>query len=211
MPMDSFDKLYVDQLRDVYNAEKQLTKALPKMAKAASSEELKSALEEHLEVTKRQVERLEEVFRGLGRPATGKTCKGMAGLIEEGQEILEEDFEPDVLDAGIIAAAQKVEHYEIATYGTLRTFAETKGDTKSARILQEILEEEKDADRKLTELAEASINMEAESPEGEEDEEWEEEDAGEGRSPRAGTSRQPGTGRQAGESSRRREGDGPWL
>ena len=208
MQMDSFDKLYVDQLRDVYNAEKQLTKALPKMAKAASSEELKSALEEHLEVTKRQVERLEEVFRGLGRPATGKTCKGMAGLIEEGQEILEEDFEPDVLDAGIIAAAQKVEHYEIATYGTLRTFAETKGDTKSARILQEILEEEKDADRRLTELAEASINMEA-SQDREEDEEWEEESTGEGRSPRTG--RQTGTGRQAGDSTRRREGDGPWL
>jgi len=205
MQMDSFDKLYVDQLRDMYNAEKQLTKALPKMAKAASNQELRTALEEHLEVTKRQVERLEEVFRGLGRPATGKTCKGMAGLIEEGQEILEEDFEPDVLDAGIIAAAQKVEHYEIATYGTLRTFAETKGDTKSARILEEILEEEKEADRRLTDLAESSINMEAETA-GEEtgDEEFEEE--GEGRtSPRAGT-RQPGS-----ESQRRREGDGPWL
>jgi ferritin-like metal-binding protein YciE len=205
MQMDSFDKLYVDQLRDVYNAEKQLTKALPKMAKAASNQELRSALEEHLEVTKRQVERLEEVFRGLGRPATGKTCKGMAGLIEEGQEILEEDFEPDVLDAGIIAAAQKVEHYEIATYGTLRTFAETKGDTKSARILQEILEEEKEADRRLTELAESSINMEAESGTDAEDEEWEGEGTEERPSSRAGT-------RQAGsESGRRREGDGPWL
>lgn len=205
MQMDSFDKLYVDQLRDVYNAEKQLTKALPKMAKAASNQELRSALEEHLEVTKRQVQRLEEVFRGLGRPATGKTCKGMAGLIEEGQEILEEDFEPDVLDAGIIAAAQKVEHYEIATYGTLRTFAETKGDTKSARILQEILEEEKEADRKLTELAESTINMEAESGTDAEDEPWEGEGTEERPSPRAGT-------RQAGsESGRRREGDGPWL
>lgn len=205
MQTDSFDKLYVDQLRDMYNAEKQLTKALPKMAKAASNQELRTALEEHLEVTKRQVERLEEVFRGLGRPATGKTCKGMAGLIEEGQEILEEDFEPDVLDAGIIAAAQKVEHYEIASYGTLRTFAETKGDTKSARILQEILEEEKEADRRLTDLAESSINVEAETA-GEGDEEWEEEGEGEGRtSPRAGT-RQTG-----GDSQRRREGDGPWL
>jgi ferritin-like metal-binding protein YciE len=205
MQMDSFDKLYVDQLRDVYNAEKQLTKALPKMAKAASNQELRSALEEHLEVTKRQVERLEEVFRGLGRPATGKTCKGMAGLIEEGQEILEEDFEPDVLDAGIIAAAQKVEHYEIATYGTLRTFAETKGDTKSAKILQEILEEEKEADRRLTELAESSINMEAESGTDAEDEEWE----GEGTEERP--SSRPGTRQAGSESGRRREGDGPWL
>lgn len=205
MQMDSFEKLYVDQLRDVYNAEKQLTKALPKMAKAASNKELRTALEEHLEVTKRQVERLEEVFRGLGRPATGKTCKGMAGLIEEGQEILEEDFEPDVLDAGIIAAAQKVEHYEIASYGTLRTFAETKGDTKSARILQEILEEEKEADRRLTDLAESTINVEAETSGTETgDEEWEQE--GKDRpSARAGT-------RQAdSESERRREGDGPWL
>jgi ferritin-like metal-binding protein YciE len=209
MQMDSFDKLYVDQLRDVYNAEKQLTKALPKMAKAASNEELRSALEEHLEVTKRQVERLEEVFRGLGRPATGKTCKGMAGLIEEGQEILEEDFEPDVLDAGIIAAAQKVEHYEIATYGTLRTFAETKGDTKSARILQEILEEEKEADRRLTELAESSINMEAESGADSEEEEWEGEGA-EGTEERPSSSR-PSTRRAGGEPERRREGDGPWL
>jgi ferritin-like metal-binding protein YciE len=206
MQMDSFDKLYVDQLRDVYNAEKQLTKALPKMAKAASNPDLRTALEEHLEVTKRQVERLEEVFRGLGRPATGKTCKGMAGLIEEGQEILEEDFEPDVLDAGIIAAAQKVEHYEIATYGTLRTFAETKGDTKSARILEEILEEEKEADRRLTDLAESSINVEAETSGSETgDEEWEEE-KGEGR-----TSSRPGTRQASSESQRRREGDGPWL
>jgi ferritin-like metal-binding protein YciE len=206
MQMDSFDKLYVDQLRDMYNAEKQLTKALPKMAKAASNRELRSAIEEHLEVTKRQVERLEEVFRGLGRPATGKTCKGMAGVIEEGQEILEEDLEPEVMDAAIIAAAQKVEHYEIASYGTLRTFAETKGDTKSARILQEILEEEKEADRKLTEIAESSVNVSAESPE---EEEWEEEGV-EGReertSPRAGTRQ---TGRQANQP--RREGDGPWL
>lgn len=206
MQMDSFDKLYVDQLRDMYNAEKQLTKALPKMAKAASNRELRSAIEEHLEVTKRQVERLEEVFRGLGRPATGKTCKGMAGVIEEGQEILEEDLEPDVMDAAIIAAAQKVEHYEIASYGTLRTFAETKGDTKSARILQEILEEEKEADRRLTEIAESSVNVSAESAE---EEEWEEEgvEGREGRtSPRAGTRQ---TGRQANQP--RREGDGPWL
>jgi ferritin-like metal-binding protein YciE len=210
MQMDSFDKLYVDQLRDMYNAEKQITKALPKMVKAASNRELKSALEEHLEVTKRQVEKLEEIFRGLGRPATGKTCKGMAGVLEEGQEVLEEDFEPDVLDAGIIAAAQKVEHYEIASYGTLRTFAETKGDTKSARILQEILEEEKDADRRLSELAESSINMEAESSTDEESEDWAEEE-GDGRSSRT-TGKQAGASpRTSDSSSRRKEGDGPWL
>jgi ferritin-like metal-binding protein YciE len=210
MQMDSFDKLYVDQLRDMYNAEKQITKALPKMVKAASNRQLKSALEEHLEITKRQVEKLEEIFRGLGRPATGKTCKGMAGVLEEGQEVLEEDFEPDVLDAGIIAAAQKVEHYEIASYGTLRTFAETKGDTKSARILEEILEEEKEADRRLSELAESSINMEAESSSDEESEEWAEEE-GDGRSSRT-TGKQTGAGaRTSDSSSRRKEGDGPWL
>ena len=201
MQMESFDKLYVDQLRDMYNAEKQLTRALPKMAKAASNPELRTALEEHLEVTKRQVERLEEVFRGLGRPATGKTCKAMAGLIEEGQEVLEEDFEPDVLDAGIIAAAQKVEHYEIASYGTLRTFAETKGDTKSARILEEILEEEKEADRRLTDIAESFVNAQAESSEDEATDE-----KSEGR-----TSSRTGTRQTGGESQRRREGDGPWL
>jgi len=201
MQMESFDKLYVDQLRDMYNAEKQLTRALPKMAKAASNPELRAAIEEHLEVTKRQVERLEEVFRGLGRPATGKTCKAMAGLIEEGQEVLEEDFEPDVLDAGIIAAAQKVEHYEIASYGTLRTFAETKGDMKSARILEEILEEEKEADRRLTDIAESFVNAQAESSENEATDK-----KSEGR-----TSSRTGTRQTGGESQRRREGDGPWL
>ena len=161
MQVGSFDKLYVDQLRDVYNAEKQLVRALPKMAKGASSPDLRSALEEHLEQTRRHVERLEEIFSELGRPATGKTCRGMAGIIEEGQEILDEDSDPAVQDAGIIAAAQRVEHYEIATYGTLRTFAEHKGDQKAARLLGETLDEEKQADKKLTQIAESSVNVRA--------------------------------------------------
>src|SRR5215510_12393646 len=139
---ESFEKLYIEQLRDIYNAEKQLVKVLPKMAKAASSDELKSAIEEHLEKTRHHVERVEGILDDLGKSPSGKTCKGMNGIIDEGQEILNEDFDPDVLDAGIIAAGQKVEHYEIATYGTLRTFAEMVGDQKAAQTLQETLDEE---------------------------------------------------------------------
>ncbi len=161
MQVDSLEKLYIDQLRDIYSAEKQLVRALPKMAKAASSPELRSALQDHLEKTRGHVERLEEIFHELGRSATGKTCKGMTGIIEEGQELLEEDIEPKVLDAGIIAAAQKVEHYEIATYGTLRTFAAVKGDEKAAQALQKTLEEEYEADKTLTQVAESSINDQA--------------------------------------------------
>ena len=160
--MDSFDKLYIDQLKDIYNAEKQLVRTLPKIAKATSSPELRSALENHLEQTKTHVERLEEIFDEMGQRAAGKTCKGMQGLLEEGNEIIgEEDADPKVLDAGIIAAAQKVEHYEIASYGTLRTLAQVKGDEKAARLLQETLDEEKEADQLLTQLAEASVNSEA--------------------------------------------------
>ena len=153
MRMDSFDKLYVDQLRDMYNAEKQITKALPKMVKAASNRELKSALEEHLEITKRQVEKLEEIFRGLGRPATGKTCKGMAGVLEEGQEVLEEDFEPDVLDAGIIAAAQKVEHYEICAYTSARALAQQLRMNDLSFILGLTLGEEENANQLLNQAS----------------------------------------------------------
>lgn len=176
MQTDTLEKLYVDELRDMYNAEKQLVRAIPKMAKAASSPELRSALEEHLDITKRQVEKLEEIFKDLGRPASGKTCKGMAGILEEGQDILDEDLDDDVMDAGIIAAAQKVEHYEIATYGTLRAFARTRGDRRAAEILDEILAEEKDADKTLTRIAEASINARADGESSEMDEDEEEED-----------------------------------
>jgi ferritin-like metal-binding protein YciE len=124
MKLDTLKKLYVEELRDIYNAEQQLVKALPKIAKAASSDDLHDAIENHLEETKGHVERLEQIFEGLDESPKGKTCHGMKGLIEEGSEILDAKGEDSVLDAGIIAAAQKVEHYEIATYGTLRTWAD---------------------------------------------------------------------------------------
>jgi ferritin-like metal-binding protein YciE len=206
MHMDSFDKLYIDQLKDAYSAEKQLVKALPKMAKSATSPELRTALEEHLDVTRRQVERLEGIFQDMGKPASGKTCKGMAGIIEEGQEILQEDGDPEVIDAGIIAAAQRVEHYEIAAYGTLRTFAETKGDTKAARVLEEILNEEKEADERLTRIAESSVNVaasEIDEDEWDEDEDKETKSEGQGRV-------QPGRGMSASDTGRRDKANGPW-
>jgi ferritin-like metal-binding protein YciE len=161
MKLDTLKKLYVEELRDVYSAEQQLLKALPKMAKGASSDELKQAFEEHLEQTKGHVERLEEIFETLDEKPTGKTCKAMKGLIEEGSEILKEDGEDSVLDAGIIAAAQKVEHYEMATYGTLRTWAELLNEDEAASLLQETLDEEAQADKTLNELATEVINPEA--------------------------------------------------
>ena len=161
MKLDSLETLYVEELRDIYNAENQLLKALPKMAKGASSPELKQAFEEHLEQTKEHVERLEEIFEKLDKKPTGKTCKAMKGLVEEGSEILEEEGEESVLDAGIIAAAQKVEHYEIASYGTVRTFAQILGEEDAAELLQQTLDEEGEADKRLTELAEEIVNVEA--------------------------------------------------
>lgn len=161
MKLDTLKKLYVEELRDVYNAENQLLKALPKMAKGASSDELKQAFEDHLEQTRGHVERLEEIFEGLDEKASGKTCKAMKGLIEEGSEILKEEGEESVLDAGIIAAAQKVEHYEIATYGTLRTWANLLGEDEAADLLQQTLDEEGEADKHLNELAEEIVNPEA--------------------------------------------------
>lgn len=161
MKLDTLRKLYVEELRDVYNAEQQLVKALPKMAKAASSDELREAIEAHLDETKGHVERLEEIFEGLDESPKGKTCQAMKGLIEEGSEILEEKGEESVLDAGIIAAAQKVEHYEIATYGTLRTWADLLNQDEAAGLLQETLDEEGEADKKLNDLAEEIVNPEA--------------------------------------------------
>jgi ferritin-like metal-binding protein YciE len=171
MKLDSLHKLYVEELRDVYNAENQLLKALPKMAKAASSEELKQALEDHLEETQGHIERLDEVFEALGENSKGKTCQAMKGLIEEGSEILSEKGEESVLDAGIIAAAQKVEHYEMATYGTLRTWANLLGQEEAAELLQETLNEEGDADQRLNELAEEIVNPEALAQSEEQEEE----------------------------------------
>jgi ferritin-like metal-binding protein YciE len=161
MKLDTLKKLYVEELRDLYDAENQLLKALPKMAKGASSQELKQAFEDHLEQTKDHVERLEEIFKGLDESSKGKTCHGMKGLLEEGSEILEEDGEDSVLDAGIIAAAQKIEHYEIASYGTARTFANLLGDDEAAELLQQTLDEEGDADKHLNELAGEIVNPEA--------------------------------------------------
>src|SRR3984893_11047645 len=139
MKLNSLQTLYVDELRDLYNAENQLLKALPKMAKAASSEELKDAFEKHLERTKTHVERLEEVFEEIGEKPKGKTCKAMKGLIEEGSEIFHEDGEESVIDAGIIVAAQKVEHYEIASYGSVRAFAQLVGKESSEELLPKTL------------------------------------------------------------------------
>jgi ferritin-like metal-binding protein YciE len=169
MKLDTLKKLYVEELRDVYNAEQQLVKALPKMAKAASSDELREAFETHLDETKGHVERLEQIFEGLDEAPKGKTCQAMKGLIEEGSEILDEKGEDSVLDAGIIAAAQKVEHYEMATYGTLRTWADLLNQDEAAGLLQETLDEEGEADKKLNELAEEIVNPEA-LLEGEEEE-----------------------------------------
>ena len=161
MKLDNLRKLYTEELRDIYNAENQLLKALPKMAKGASSDELRQAFENHLKETEGQVERLDEIFEHLNESPKGKTCHAMKGLVEEGSEILEEEGEESVLDAGIIAAAQKVEHYEIASYGTVRTFAELLGEKEAAKLLQQTLDEESAANEKLNELAEGIVNPEA--------------------------------------------------
>ena len=161
MKLDTLQKLYIDELRDLYNAENQLLKALPKMAKGASSEELKNALENHLGQTETHVERLEQIFGEIDQTPKGKTCRAMKGLIQEGSEILREDGEESVLDAGIIVAAQKVEHYEIAAYGSVRTFAKLLGQEKAAELLQTTLDEESEANELLNELAETGVNPEA--------------------------------------------------
>jgi ferritin-like metal-binding protein YciE len=161
MKLDTLQKLFLNELRDLYHAEGQLLKALPKMAKGASSEDLKKAFEDHLKETEGQIERLEEVFELLGETPRGKVCHGMKGLIEEGSEILEEDGEDSVLDAGIIVAAQKVEHYEIAAYGSVRTFAELLGHDDIVELLQTTLDEESAANELLNNLAQEIVNPEA--------------------------------------------------
>jgi ferritin-like metal-binding protein YciE len=169
MKEKALKELYIAELRDLYNAENQLTKALPRMAKAATSDELRSGFQEHLEQTKGHVQRLEQIFTKLGEKPTGKKCKGMEGLVEEGKEMIEEeDLEDEARDAGLISAAQRVEHYEIAAYGCVRTYANLLGDTEAAGRLEETLQEEKETDKKLTKLAE-KINVEA-NERGEDDE-----------------------------------------
>jgi len=172
MKTTSLRELFVMQLQDLYDAENQLIKALPKMAQASSSEELRAGFEEHLEQTREHVRRLEEIFEQLGEDAKGEKCKGMEGLIKEGSEVMKEDMEEAVMDAGLIAAAQKVEHYEISGYGTVRTWANLLGEEEAVSLLEQTLSEEKDTDEKLTGLAE-NINVQAD--EGEEVEGSEEE------------------------------------
>jgi ferritin-like metal-binding protein YciE len=167
-------KFFEDSLKDIYWAEKALTKAIPKMAKKATSDELITALENHLDETESQVERVERVFDIIGKKASAKKCEAMNGLIKEAEEIMKETEQGAMRDAGIIAAAQKVEHYEIATYGTLRTFAQTLGLDEAVKVLDSILEEEKNADQTLTEVAESTINVQAAEEELEEAEEEEE-------------------------------------
>jgi ferritin-like metal-binding protein YciE len=163
--LTSLEDLLVHELQDIYNAEGQILKALPRMIKAASHPELKSAFEEHRVQTEGQVERLEQVFKLLGIPAKGKKCEGMAGLLEEGKKTMAEDAEASVMDAALIAAAQKVEHYEIAAYGCVCTYAEMLGHEEAHELLGQTLEEEEETDQKLTALAESVINVDAESEE----------------------------------------------
>src|ERR1700691_3126837 len=160
MDKNSLRGLFIDELKDIFSAENQITKALPKMAKAASSDELRQGFEEHLEQTKEHVARLEQIFEALDESPKGKKCMGMEGLIKEGAEAMGEDFEDAVMDSALIGAAQRVEHYEIAAYGTAREFANLLGETEHASLLEETLNEEKETDEKLTELAK-EINSQA--------------------------------------------------
>jgi ferritin-like metal-binding protein YciE len=170
MSKNSLKELYVEELKDLFSAENQLTKALPKMAKAASSDELRQGFEAHLEQTQGHVQRLQQIFAQLGEKATGKKCLGMEGLIKEGAEVMGEDFEDAMMDAALISAAQRVEHYEIAGYGSVIAYAELLGESEQASLLKETLEEEKETDEKLTELAK-DINAQAQEGESEAEEE----------------------------------------
>lgn len=169
MQKDSLRELYIEELRDLYNAETQLVKALPKMAKASTDDQLREAFEEHLRQTSEHVSRLEQIFQQLDEKPTGKKCLGMEGLVKEGSETMKDDFEDAVMDAAIIGAAQRVEHYEIAGYGTVRDFAQLLGEDEHVSLLEKTLEEEKQADQKLTELAQ-EINQQATNAEGTEEE-----------------------------------------
>ncbi len=159
--MQTLEDMYMDLLKDLYSAEKQLVKALPKMAKNADASDLQDAFQEHLKQTEGHVDRIERIFSDMGGSPRGKKCVGMEGLIEEGSEIMKEDAEPEVRDAGLIAAAQKVEHYEIAGYGTARTWANRLGYQDAAQLLQQTLDEESMANEKLTRIAESHVNVEA--------------------------------------------------
>jgi ferritin-like metal-binding protein YciE len=185
---NTLKEVYVDELRDLYNCEQQLIKALPKMAKAATSQELRNGFESHLEQTVEHARRLERVLQGLGEPVKGKKCKGMEGIIAEGGEVLSEDYEGAVMDAAIITAAQRVEHYEIAAYGSVHAFAILMGEDEAASILEQTLNEEKETDEKLTELA-AEINPQAFAPVETEGEDQAEEAKPRHKAAKAGASR----------------------
>ena len=163
--MNELRETFVQELKDIYDAEKQLVKALPKIARAAEHEELKAAFESHLEETEEHVRRLEEVFKAMDEPVKGKKCKAMQGLIEEGADLIDEEEG----DAALICAAQKVEHYEIASYGSLEAWARLLGEEEAAGLLEQTLDEEKAADEKLTEIAETAINVEESQEEAEEE------------------------------------------
>jgi ferritin-like metal-binding protein YciE len=160
MKLQSMEELFIHECKDLLSAEKQLVKALPKMAKGASNDQLRGAFEEHLEQTKTHVERLEQIFSTLGKAARAEHCKGMEGLISEGSDLLEEDADAMVKDAALIGAAQKVEHYEISGYGTARSLAELLGHDEAVRLLQQTLDEEKETDQKLTKLATTELRVE---------------------------------------------------
>jgi ferritin-like metal-binding protein YciE len=165
MKANTLRTLFIDELRDLYDAENRLVKAIPKMAKAANSDQLRAGFEEHLEQTKGHVERLKKVLASLGEKATPKTCPAMAGIVKEGAEMMDEDFEGALMDAALISSAQRVEHYEIAAYGCVHAWAEVLGESQAAKLLAQTLEEEKETDEKLTELA-SQINEEANSSNG---------------------------------------------
>ena len=161
MEMSNLQDLMVENLKDLYSAETQMLKALPKVAKSVENEQLREALTMHVKETEGQIKRLEQIFQQLGEKPTGKKCKGMEGLLEENKEMMEEDAEPDVLDAGLIVGCQKAEHYEIAGYGSAVTFAKLLGNEQAARLLAQSLDEEERTDKKLTQIAESTINIEA--------------------------------------------------
>lgn len=160
MKLENLQQLYLKELRDLYDAEEQITEALPKLITAAHNPALKNALKEHLDVTQKQISRLEQIFNNLNEKSSGETCKGMKGVIKEGDEIVSAGGDPATVDAGIISAAQRVEHYEMAGYGTVRTYAQLLGQQEHARLLQQTLDEEEQADQTLTKIA-ASVNVEA--------------------------------------------------
>ncbi|HEU5015939.1 MAG TPA: ferritin-like domain-containing protein [Roseiflexaceae bacterium] len=161
--LNTLEDLFIEELQDLYDAEHQITKALPKMAKAAASSELQQAFEMHLQQTEQQIKRLEQVFDSIGQKAKGKTCEAMKGIIKEGSELMSERAAAEVMDAGLIASAQRVEHYEMAGYGSVRTWAQQLGHSQAAKLLQQTLDEEGQTDKKLTQIAESMVNTRAAS------------------------------------------------